>query len=268
MQNIDPLYFVTPMATISLMAGLVVYWRRRRRLSKQALLYSLAAYAGAIALKYAVQIPTIGAFQSAFGGDPVALGLYYGVQTAAFEVGGAYVVALLAASRRRLDSRDSEGYGLGLAFWENGVLFALPLLLDYAVYYAVLSMPNSSVAQTLYPVLAKDSPALFFAPSAALPLVGYALLERVSSLLAHFSWGLLCVLSVTHRRRTFLAAALPIGFLIDFLVPFSNFMGLGLFELMTFLVCGAAFALTLRMTRSIRSGNVPPREGQLSQSNN
>jgi len=80
MQNIDPVYFLTPIIVISFSFGLVVYWRYKRHFSKWDLLYSLAAYALAIALKYVVQIPTF----AAVGGNPVALGLYYGLQTAAF----------------------------------------------------------------------------------------------------------------------------------------------------------------------------------------
>ena len=253
MQNIDPVYFATPVAVLTLMTALVVYWRRRRTLAGQAMLYSLVAYAAAIALKYAVQIPTIGAFQSLTGGNPVALGVYYGAQTAAFEVGGAYIVARIAISRSRLRSDDAEGFGLGLAFWENAGLFAVPLLINYVAYYAILSVPASSAAQLLYPVLARDAPALFLPPSSALPVVGYAVLERVSSFFVHFAWGLLCVLSAASRRKAYLAAALPMGFLIDFLVPFSPSVGVGPFELIVFLVSAAALAVALTLTRSARN---------------
>ena len=261
MTNIDPVYFITPSVTLALMVSLVVYWRFKRVFPGRILLYSLAAYGGAIALKYAVQIPTLGPFKAATGGNLVALGVYYGAQTAVFEVGGAFVVAWYAASRGRLDARGSEAFGLGLAFWENAALFAVPLLIDYAVYYAILSNPGASVAQALYPVLAKDSPGLFLGPSAALPLVGYAILERVSSLLAHFAWGLLCVLAVVWRKKVYLAAAMPIGFVIDFLVPFSSTVGVGVFEATIFVVSAAALAGTLLLTRSVRSrGGEPARQ--------
>ncbi|MGI0079116.1 MAG: hypothetical protein ACRECH_05790, partial [Nitrososphaerales archaeon] len=61
MQNIDPIYFITPITVIAFSFGLVIYCHYRRGFSKWVLGYSLAAYAGAIALKYLVQIPTIGA---------------------------------------------------------------------------------------------------------------------------------------------------------------------------------------------------------------
>lgn len=258
MQNIDPVYFVTPLAVIALMAGLMFYWRRRRTLTLGAALYSLAAYAGAIALKYAVQIPTINAFEAATGGSLAALGTYYGAQTALFEVGGAYVVARLAISRAKLTAEDSEGFGLGLAFWENVALFAVPVLLDYAVYYVILSAGGSS-AQTLYSILSQDSPGLFLAPAGALPLVGYAVLERVSSLFAHLAWGLLCVLAAAHKRRGLFLFALPVGFVIDFLVPFSPTLGLGVFELTIFVISLAALSGALYLARPYRrsDGVVP-----------
>jgi hypothetical protein len=252
LQNIDPLYFATPLVVLALMVGLLVYWRKMRSLTGNVMLYSLIAYAGAIALKYAVQIPTYGAFESSTGGSHLALGIYYGVQTAAFEVGGAYVVARLALARSRLRPEDAGGFGLGLAFWENVGVFAVPVLLDYAVYYATLSSPGSSAAQTLYPVLSRASPGLFYSPAAALPLIGYAILERVSSLIAHFSWGLLCVLGAAHRKPGLVLAALPIGFAIDFLVPFAPSLGLGVFELALFVISLVALAGALALTKPYR----------------
>jgi uncharacterized membrane protein YhfC len=253
LQNIDPVYFLTPVCVLILMFGLVFYWRSRRSFRGGVLLYSFIAYFGAIALKYAVQIPTINAFESATGDSPFALGTYYGIQTAAFEVGGAFLVAWLLSSRGRITSSDSESFGLGLAFWENAILLALPLLFDYVLYYAVLSQPGSGAAQTLYQLLAKDSPGLFYAPSAALPVVGYAVLERVSSLLGHLSWGMLAVYGTVNRRWGFLAAALPIGFVIDFLVPFAGTLGLGAFEAAIFAVGAVALVGTLFLTRPYRS---------------
>jgi hypothetical protein len=50
------------------------------------------------------------------------LGLYYGLQTVFLEVGLAYVLAVYGVRRRGLKSSDGVGYGLSLAFWENGVL--------------------------------------------------------------------------------------------------------------------------------------------------
>jgi hypothetical protein len=256
MQNIDPLYFITPITVIAFSFGLVIYWHYKRCFTKWALLYSLLAYAGAIALKYIVQIPTIGYMDASFGNDPAVLGVYYGVQTALFEVGGAFLVAQYAVSRKHFTRKDAGGYGIGLAFWENGVLIGLPLLLNYVVYYAVLSTPGSSIAATLYATLIKDFPGLFLGPSAALPQIGFAILERISSLLAHLSWGLLAVYSAVFRKKIYLALALPIGFFIDFLVPFAPSLGTALFELIVFLVALVGLIVAVSVARrSLRNTN-------------
>ncbi|MGI0091584.1 MAG: YhfC family glutamic-type intramembrane protease [Nitrososphaerales archaeon] len=252
MQNIDPLYFITPIVVIVFSFGLVIYWHYRRGFSKWALVYSLAAYAGAIVLKYLIQIPTIGAVDSTFADNPAILGLYYGVQTAVFEVGGAFLVASIAVSRGHFKAKDAGGYGLGLAFWENGILIALPLLINYVAYYSILSTPNSTIAQALYSALSKSAPGLFYGTSGALPLIGYAILERVSSLLAHFAWGFLCVLAAVYRKKIYLAVAFPVGFLIDFLVPFSQRLGIGRFELLVFIVAAGGLIAALVMTQRVR----------------
>jgi hypothetical protein len=268
LSNIDPLYFVTPAVVISFSAGLVLYWHFSRRFTKWTLLSSLVAYGGAIALKYAVQIPTFHAYSQAVGSAPAALGLYYGVQTALFEVGGAYLVASYAVSKRKLSAADASGYGIGLAFWENGVLLGLPLLVEYIALYAVLSVPGSAAAQAAYALLSKSSPGLFYGPAQALPLIGLSLLERASSLIAHLSWGVLAVLAAALGRRKYLAAAFPLGFIVDFLVPFAGVMGLGVFEFTLFAVSLAFLVVTLAIARGARKGaaaaaveTVPPAAG-------
>jgi hypothetical protein len=238
--------------------GLVLYWHFKRNFSKWVLLYSLAAYAGAIAVKYAVQIPTIGAVDSAFGSNPAVLGLYYGIQTGVFEVGGAFLVASLAHSRGNFKASDAEGFGLGLAMWENGVLLGIPVLIDYVTYYVLLSMPSSGVSQLLYSTLIKASPGLFYGNSSALPLIGYAILERVSSLFGHFAWGYLAVISAVYKKRIYFAVGFPIGFLIDFLVPFEPKLGTGIFELVVFIVATSGLLASIFVTRKIREGMEAP----------
>ncbi|MDH2900562.1 MAG: hypothetical protein PXY39_06280 [archaeon] len=142
---------------------------------------------------------------------------------------------------------------MGLAFWENGVLIGLLTLIDYASYYAILSTPSSSIAQTLYSTLSKGAPSLFYGSSNALPLIGYAILERVTSILAHFAWGYLAVLAAVYRKRIYFAVAFPIGFLIDFLTPFSSRLGIGLFELVVFIVAIGGLIVALALTRGVGS---------------
>jgi hypothetical protein len=84
-------------------------------------LYSLIAYGAAIALKYAVQIPTVDAVTNYFGAHSVGLGVYYGLQTVFFEVGLAFLVAWFAVSRGALEKKDAEAYGSGLAFCPNWI---------------------------------------------------------------------------------------------------------------------------------------------------
>ena len=250
MQNIDPIYFLTPLVVIGFSVGLVLYWRVKKRLSAWVLLLSLVAYAGAILLKVVFQSVTFKPFEAAVGGNTAALGVYFGLQTVVFEVGGAFLIAWYAFSRGKIRADEAGGYGIGLAFWENGVLLGGSLLLDYVLYFVVLS-GGGSMAQQLYTTLVADSPALFYSPSAALPLVGYAVLERVSSLFIHFSWGLLCVLAVAFRRKLFLWLALPMG-LVDFLAPLAGDIGLPAFEGIVFALSCLSLAVALASTGKAR----------------
>ena len=254
MQNIDPLLFVQPLVVVAFSAGLIVYWRRRRRFSGAVLIYALVAYAGAIALKSVLQSFTYGAVSSAFGTESVQTGLYLGLQTCFFEVGLAYVVARYAVSRRQMAGADGEAYGISLAFWENGILIGALSLLNLSVTYVLIAdglMPSS-----VYQTLVSSSQSLFDSPrQLAFPLA-LGILERVSSLLAHFAWGYLCVLSAYLRKRTYFLVALPMG-LLDALVPFDSAVPLWLFEAVVFLLSLMFLLVAWRTTRADRRSGYP-----------
>jgi len=111
MENINSLYFLQPIITIAFSLGLVIYWNRERSFTRAALGFSLLAYVGAIAVKILLQVLTYGAFLSRVGSNPFALGAYFGIQTVFFEVGGAYLVAVWAVSRGKLNEHTWSQYG-------------------------------------------------------------------------------------------------------------------------------------------------------------
>jgi uncharacterized membrane protein YhfC len=208
------------------------------------------AYAGAIALKYTVQIPTLSSVANYFGAHSVGVGVYYGLQTVVFEVGLAFLVAWYATSHGKLDKADAEAYGLGLGFWENAVLLGLLSLVNLVAYYAILST-NAPIAQTLYDQLSKSAPDLFSPPSRAFGLVAAGVVERISSILIHFSWGYLCVIAAYFHKKQYFMLALPMGF-IDFLVPFAQSFGLIVFEVLVFSLSAASVAIAWYSTRELR----------------
>jgi hypothetical protein len=264
-QNIDPVYFLGPLVVIGFSFGLVAYWRLRRRLTAWVLLFSVVAYFGAIGAKTAFQAITYAPLDSAVSGNPWVLGPYFGLQTVFLEVGFAYLFARYAVTHGFLRANDAEGYGISLALWENGVLIGALTLIDYAVYYLVLS-GTGSTAQQLFTLLSQNAPSLFYSASNALPLVGYEILERTSSLLFHFSWGYLCVLAAVYNKRAFLLAALPMG-LVDALVPFASSTSTGAFEGVVFALSLVSLGVALTLTRgdyrraSTTFSAPPPEEG-------
>jgi uncharacterized membrane protein YhfC len=250
MQNIDLVYLIQPIIIIVLSVVLILYWHFRRSFRGIVLVYSLVAYAVAIALKYAVQIPTISSVESYFGADSVGLGVYYGLQTVFFEVGLAYLIAWYATSRGKLSKTDAESYGIGLGFWENAVLIGAFSLIDLVAYYFVLST-NTPIAQTLFNQLSVSSPGLFSPPLKALGDVAAGTIERISSILIHFAWGYLCVMAAFFNKKRYLLLALPMGF-VDFLFPFAPNLGLIGFEALVFVLSAASLAIAWYATREVR----------------
>jgi hypothetical protein len=235
MQNINLIYASGPAVITALCLFLLFFWHYRRRLTRNALLYSLMAYASAIAIKYIFQLISFNAYNSLVDHSPAALGFYYGIQTALLEGGIAVLVAGYAMGKGKLDIKDAEGYGLGLAFWENGLLLGVFSLLNYIAYYAILSS-NLQQAQTIYDMLIAKQPELFYSSAKAIPIVAYSVLERISSIMVHFSWGLLAIFAVTYGKKRFIPLLFISGFLMDFLVPFSNILGLQVEELLGFCI--------------------------------
>ena len=172
--------------------------------------------------------------------------MYFGLQTAFFEVGGAFLVARFAFSHRRMRKGDEVAYGLGLAFWENGVLLGGVALISLLYYYFTLAQ-GGVAAQGLYSSLSTTQPELFYPPLEALSGMGWGLLERLSSFMVHLSWGYLCLRSVATQRNRYLAMALPMGF-IDFLVPFVQLMTVPIFEIVIFML--ASFCILVAVYAS------------------
>lgn len=249
MENINLIFMVQPILVIIIATALMLYWYRKRHFHANVWLYSLIAYSVAIALKYAVQLPTINFVISAFGPSSIGLGLYYGLQTVFFEVGLAFVIANFAIKRGKLDKRDAEAYSSGLAFWENVGFLSVLSLVNLVAYYVILSM-GGSLAELTYNQLSTNAPALFSPNSEALGLVGLGIFERISSTLIHVAWGYLCFLAALYHEGKLLLIALPMG-LIDFLVPFAQSNVL-LFEVTVFGLAILSVFVAWYVTRDLR----------------
>lgn len=247
LQNVDPVYMLQPLIVIGFSIGTILYWHRKEPITKYVLGFSLLAYGGAIVAKVAFQYLTAPTFLSLSQGSLLLMGLYLGLQTVFFEVGGAFLVACFAVSRRWMKKSDGVGYGLSLAFWENGVLLGATSLLSLIFYYITIS-DDGAAANSLYTLLSGSQPQLFYAPLQALPFIAWGILERISSLMAHLSWGYLCVKSAVTRRKKYLFLALPMG-LIDFLVPFAATMPTSLFEIILFMLASLCVLATVYATR-------------------
>jgi len=246
-QNIDLIFMLEPIIVIGFSVGTILYWHWRERVTKYVLGFSLMGYGGAIAAKVAFQYLTAPSFLLISQGSLWLLGLYLGIQTVAFEVGGAFLVARFAVSRHKMRRSDAVAYGLGLAFWENAVLIGATSLLSL-LFYSVTIAQGGIAAESIYNLLSKSQPQLFAPPLEALQAIGWGVLERISSLMAHLSWGYLCLRSAASHKKGCLLAALPMG-LIDFFVPFAGTMPVSLFEISVFMLASLCVLATVYVTR-------------------
>jgi uncharacterized membrane protein YhfC len=142
---------------------------------------------------------------------------------------------------------DGVGYGLGLAFWENAVLLSATSLLNL-LFDAITIAQGGTAAESIYTLVSNSQPQLFAPPLQALHFIGWGVLERVSSLMVHLSWGYLCLRSAATNKERYLLLALPMG-LIDFLVPFAGTMGVPLFEMLVFMLAAFCVLAAVYITR-------------------
>ena len=246
-QNIDPTFMLEPIIVIGVSIGTLLYWHWKEGVTKYVLGFSLIAYGGAIAAKLVFQYLTAPSFLSISQGSLWLLGVYVGLQASIFEVGGAFLVACFAVSKHRMKKNDGVGYGLGLAFWENGILLGATSLLSL-LSYSITIAQGGVAAESIYTLLSKSQPQLFYPPLEALQIIGWGVLERISSLMVHLSWGYLCLKSAVSHRRKYLLLALPMG-LIDFLVPFAGTMPVPLFEIVVFMLASFCVLTAVYATR-------------------
>ena len=246
MQNIDPLFIVEPIIVIGFSVALILYWNRKRPIGWLVLAFSLLAYGGAIAAKVLFQYVTVPILLPSISSDWI-LGLYLGLQTVVFEIGGAFLVARFAVSRRKMNGKDAEAYGLSLALWENGGLLGAIALVN-VLYYAAVIASGGPMADNLYGLLSKAQPQLFYSPLDAMPIVAWGILERVSSLLIHFSWGYLCLKSAYQHRKQYFLLALPMG-MVDALVPFVKILTIPIFECTIFTLGIVCLIASLEVTK-------------------
>ncbi|MDR2720606.1 MAG: YhfC family intramembrane metalloprotease [Nitrososphaerota archaeon] len=246
MQNINSLILLQPITVIVISSVLMFYWYRKRHFSWKGLLFSLPAYVGAIALKIAVQTPTIDYVRAA---GPIALGAYFGLQTAIFETGLAFLVAWIAIRYHELDKKDGEGYASGLAFWENAVLLGIADLFILGFMYISFSSNT-----TLFERLTANSPELFVSNIEMLSGVAIGIFERIGSIIAHFTCGYLCFMAVYHRKPRLFLLALPTMGIVDALMPFigDSFSSEIIFQLGAFALSVTFLLIAWYATKGLR----------------
>ena len=221
MQDIDPVLLLEPTLSFVVAMVILLYWWRTRSFRGVALLLGAGAYFIAITAKAVINVTAYQTMVSTFGEQSLPVALLLGLETVLLEVGLAYLFAVYGARTRGMKSSDAVPYGIGLAFWENGVFVGLFSLFNLGVIYLILLSP-SPLANTVYNQLQSASPGLFLPPASLLPNVLLGTLERVSSEMAHIAWGILVVLSAVSGKKKYLAFALPMG-LLDALVPFASY---------------------------------------------
>ncbi|MDE1871702.1 MAG: YhfC family intramembrane metalloprotease [Candidatus Micrarchaeota archaeon] len=239
--NIDLAYLMQPLVITIASLLLVIYCYYKRTLTKWVFLYSFIAYFLAIAVKAVFQHFTIPLLAST--GNLYYEGLYFGLQTVILEIGLAYVFAKYAISKKQMSMKNASGYGIGLAFWENGVLLGIISMLNILVIYSTIASGGPASA-ALYNGLLQTQPGLFLPASRAFVIIALGTLERASSFILHFAWGYIVLLAAFYRKRMYLAVALPMG-LVDFIVVFVNVIGTVKFELILFGIAMASLAIAL-----------------------
>ncbi|EZQ11332.1 hypothetical protein CM19_00910 [Candidatus Acidianus copahuensis] len=180
---------------ISLVVGIIPLFLVRVRLSILGL--GLLAYFVAIIGKVVVQFFTAKLILSY---PPYIIGAYYGTQTLLFEVGFAF---LFVSLYKKITVRDAMGYGISLAFAENGILVG------------AISLMEGIITLLIFPTLPHPLQVMI-SEKVNIPVTYdiYHFMDRLGSLLAHTAWGVASVLYFVERKKEYFLIGL-VGFIVD-----------------------------------------------------
>ncbi|MBP1357158.1 MAG: hypothetical protein JZD40_01525 [Sulfolobus sp.] len=130
------------------------------------------------------------------------VGTYFGAQTAAFEVGLAFLFIYIY---KKVEIKDAMSYGVTLAFTENGIMVGIVSLISGVINMALLPY---------YPPLMRS----LVLSEANIPYIYdlYHTMDRISSFLLHTAWGSSAVLYYITKEKLYLLVFIA-GFLADFL---------------------------------------------------
>ncbi len=255
--NFNPIYFLEPAGSIGIVVALAFIYRKKG-LTLAVFMLAAFSYFVAISLKVVIQHFTLGPMESSFGYVSPETALYFGIQTSILEVFGAYLVA--RHWRSKIRQENAGAYGISLAFMENAILVGGLALVNLTANYLIIAIGPPSLASFVSNELLAGNPALFYGTISALPIVGYSVLERISSLIVHYSWGFLVVTSVSTGKYRYLAAALPFGF-VDSIVPYSASLGIPVTELVIFLIAILALFIAVISGKHEKEGKKDYKNG-------
>ncbi|MBB5254411.1 hypothetical protein [Sulfurisphaera ohwakuensis] len=170
------------LALISFIIGVIPLFLVKRNFL--ILMIAAAAYFSAIFSKTIIQLFFLNFFQT----PQLLTYLVYGLLTAITEPGFAYLFV-------RYTNKHPQTYGVSLAFWENGVLVGLIPMLE-SVF-----LPNENLPMLM--------------------LIAVKIMDRSSSLLVHYSWGVCAYLSYWKKDIKYLLSVAPLGF-VDSLTAYVH----------------------------------------------
>ncbi|WP_052883148.1 hypothetical protein [Thermoproteus tenax] len=184
----NPLFWL---GLISVLIGVVPLSFVKR--SWRVLLVAGAAYFSAIIIKAIVQL----SFLSFFLTPQTATYLAYGLLTAITEPGMALLFARFV--------REYPGtYGVSLAFWENAVLLGISEVIA-GLLFNLTALPPSLAS------MLASTPFLF--------LASVKIIDRTSSLLLHYSWGVSAYHSYWRKDVKYILITAPFG-MVDSLAAY------------------------------------------------
>ncbi|MDT7901390.1 MAG: hypothetical protein RRE78_05765 [Acidianus sp.] len=170
-------------ALISIFIGIIPLFLVKR--DWKVILIAGVAYILAIVGKAIIQL----AFLSFFLTPQIPTYIAYGILTTIFEPGFAYLFS-------RFIKENPKTYGIGLAFWEN------------AIFVGLLELPNAFI-ETTTTVL----PLLY--------IVIIKIMDRTSSLLIYYSWGISAYYSFWRKELKYIFTVAPLG-MVDSLTAYVN----------------------------------------------
>ncbi len=217
----NPFIILGPIGMVVVGLLSILTWKLKRNVRMKYFVFGGLIWIVSILPKVAMDVALISATISRWARELfypsltffLVIGAYAGFRTGIFETFFPYL-AIARSGLKRITFNEAIAFGIGFGAFE-AILIAIPFIINIAVF-----LTNPSILQLLPPQQRE-----FIIAQLSLPtwVVFAPMIERALTILIHVFSILLILISITHKKPTYLIASFFYKSSVDAAIPYLNY---------------------------------------------